>query len=216
MERHVISAAKFLNHHPVMRDFAQAAETTVKFLLSQNGCQKQEYHFSYMNPAITLDPEKSNSQKWDYEEKTPRVQKENHLSVLIVDDVHESIVPLERVLRALGCSVFFVQNGYEAIEFLSHDSEIQLIFLDWNMPKMEGGETIEKTEKTISEDKNSEKIWEGRSLPVVTYTGEDIEKMYVPLTSHFSFIDHWPKSMAFQELYLQVQGIVNYLMKPSH
>ncbi len=216
MERSVISAANFLNPHPVTRDFVRAAETTAKFLLFPNGCQKREYRFNNMNPAINIDSKKIDSDKWNYERKALKTRKEKHLSVLIVDDVHESVIPLERVLRALGCSVFFVQDGYEAIEFLSHDSEIQLVFLDWNMPKMEGGETIEKTEKTISGDKKSLKIWEGRSLPVVTYTGEDIGKMYVPLAPHFSFIDHWPKSMAFQELYLQVQGIVNYLMKPHH
>jgi len=165
-----------------------------------------------MNLAINMESNLFQSQK----NFNLELQKENSISVLIVDDVRESIVPLERVLRSLGCSVFFVQNGFEAVEFLSKDSEIQLIFLDWNMPRMEGGETIEKTEASIYGNEISEKIWEGRKLPVVTYTGEDITRMYVPLTSHFSFIDHWPKSMAFNDLYLQVQGIINYLMKPKH
>ena len=155
--------------------------------------------------------------RWNYNEdrgrsKIPR----KNISVLIVDDVRESVIPLERVLTSLGCSVYFVADGYEAIEFLSKDNEIQLVFLDWNMPKMKGGKAIELTERSIAADSEAEKIWEGRSLPIVTYTGEDFEKMVVPLTSHFSFIDHWPKTMHFEELYLQVQGIINYLMKQSH
>jgi CheY-like chemotaxis protein len=112
--------------------------------------------------------------------------------------------------------VYFVQDGLSAVDFLSQDRTIQLIFLDWNMPVIEGGETIRKAEEKIAGNGDFQKCWLERNLPVVTYTGEDAKNMNLPQVEHFVFVDHWPKSMGFEELMNQVRAILSYVLKTTH
>jgi len=138
------------------------------------------------------------------------------LTVLIVDDEPESILPLKRILQDEGCTVFFLSDGCEAEEFLSENKNIKLVFLDWNMPKIEGGATLVKVEKNIAADDELADAWAQRNIPVVTYTGESRASIRFPRTSHFAFIDHWSKSMRLSDLRLQVESVMAYLENRGH
>jgi CheY-like chemotaxis protein len=138
------------------------------------------------------------------------------VKVLIVDDEAESVLPLKRVLQDHGCTVFFLNDGSEAEEFLSENESIKLVFLDWNMPEIEGGEALAQAERNIASSEELTEAWSHRNIPVVTYTGEARSKMRLPLTSHFAFIDHWPKTMRLSELRLQVESVMAYLQNRGH
>jgi two-component system, sporulation sensor kinase E len=169
-----------------------------------------------MNNTAMAFKEKKENKPWEHREKYHDLHPEERINILIIDDDPESVSPLKKILVNYGCHVHIAKDGFQGVEYLSHESDIKLVFLDWNMPRIEGGETIVLAEKTILEDRNSHEFWLGRSIPVVTYTAEDSEKIRVPRVPHFSFVDHWPKSMGPEKLFFQVREILAYIHEMSH
>lgn len=64
-------------------------------------------------------------------------------TVLIVDDEQFIRITTTELLRTLGYTVYSVENGEQALEFLSKQS-VDVILLDMIMPVMNGRETFEK------------------------------------------------------------------------
>ena len=63
--------------------------------------------------------------------------------VLIVDDtksVHAFVKSL--LLKSPGIEVTSVYHGAEAVEFLKHEEDFDLILLDWEMPVLNGPDTL--------------------------------------------------------------------------
>jgi CheY-like chemotaxis protein len=168
--------------------------------------------------TITENVHKKN-RKDDHHDKSEEklsLRKVESMTVLIVDDEQESILPLKRLLQDEGCTVYFLNNGKETEEFLSSNENIKLVFLDWNMPQIEGGEALVKAERDIAADDDLVEAWSHRNIPVVTYTGANKASISLPRTPHFAFIDHWPKTMRLNELRLQVESVMAYLKNRGH
>jgi two-component system chemotaxis response regulator CheY len=70
------------------------------------------------------------------------------MKVLIVDDAKTMRTIIKNVLKKLGFSdenFLEAGDGEEALKILEeHPDEIKIIFLDWNMPKMNGFEFLKK------------------------------------------------------------------------
>ncbi|AWV97999.1 response regulator [Arcticibacterium luteifluviistationis] len=68
-------------------------------------------------------------------------------SILLVDDDHITNFIHQKIIDNLKCAkhVKVAKNGLEAIDYLKQDSTVlpDLIFLDINMPKMNGWEFLE-------------------------------------------------------------------------
>ncbi len=84
--------------------------------------------------------------------------------VLIVDDIEDNRVLLERALKVSGYRTVSVDSGQKALAFLSQDTP-DIILLDWMMPGLSGIETL----RTIRETHST------AHLPVIMCTaiGED-------------------------------------------
>ena len=57
--------------------------------------------------------------------------------ILIVDDEENARIGLSKLLQQEGYEVSSVANGYEALQFLSHE-KVNLVISDINMPEMNG------------------------------------------------------------------------------
>lgn len=97
-----------------------------------------------------------------------------HDSFLLVDDDVDDVVLFEEVLKEVNNSIRFSSssNGIEALEFLHKniDDLPKLIFLDLNMPRMDGKECL----KAIKQHPKFSQV------PVIMYTtssqSRDIEE----------------------------------------
>jgi CheY-like chemotaxis protein len=97
-----------------------------------------------------------------------------HDSFLLVDDDVDDVLLFEEVLREVDKDIrlFSSSNGMEALEFLQKNSNNlpRLIFLDLNMPRMDGKECL----KAIKQDARFNQV------PVIMYTtssqSRDIEE----------------------------------------
>jgi len=70
------------------------------------------------------------------------------MKILIVDDAKTMRKIISNVLKQLGFSpedLIEAENGEEALKKLEeYENDIGIIFLDWNMPKMNGFEFLQK------------------------------------------------------------------------
>jgi two-component system chemotaxis response regulator CheY len=85
------------------------------------------------------------------------------MNVLVVDDSKYMRTVVESYFNEMQmpCKYFEAGNGEEALKELT-EHQINLVFLDWNMPKMSGIEFLKKV-------RASEKF---KDLPIVMVTSE--------------------------------------------
>ncbi len=85
---------------------------------------------------------------------------------LIVDDDRISMRMSRSILDELGCTYDTADNGQEALHILEKDhTKYDIIFMDWQMPVMDGHEAIQKIR---------EQEW-GQGLKIVTLTANAIQ-----------------------------------------
>ncbi len=63
--------------------------------------------------------------------------------VLVVEDNYVNKLVLETLLKKMGLQVHSATNGKEAVELLGRETDIQLVFMDCQMPVMDGFEATE-------------------------------------------------------------------------
>jgi len=79
-----------------------------------------------------------NTKHFKKQEKIPIASKGNE-AILLVDDEEIIRTLVKTVLEDNGYKLFTASDGMEALEFLTHKKEgIDLVLLDYNMPKMSG------------------------------------------------------------------------------
>ncbi len=71
------------------------------------------------------------------------------IRILVVDDIFINRLLLAELIKSTGNEVVVVENGEEAIEVLRKE-EIHIIFMDIEMPVMNGIETTEYIRKEMS------------------------------------------------------------------
>jgi CheY-like chemotaxis protein len=80
------------------------------------------------------------------------------VKILIVDDIIVNRFIIKELLKKAGYSVAEANNGKEAIDLVIKD-EIRLIFMDIEMPVMNGIETVHYIRTTLNIPKNKIKIF---------------------------------------------------------
>ena len=88
------------------------------------------------------------------------------MKALIVDDslVIRSII--EKFVKPIGYETLMASNGQEALDLLEKNTEeVELVILDWNMPVLNGWETLSAIKK--------DKVYEHVCIIMVSTESED-------------------------------------------
>lgn len=90
--------------------------------------------------------------------------------ILIIDDDQD----LSELLKSLlgsdkNLTIKTAQDPFEAIDMMT-EQVFDMIVLDWNLPKMNGLETLLQTEKWFKSDPNLLSEWDNRKVPVVIFS----------------------------------------------
>lgn len=92
-----------------------------------------------------------------------------NLRILVVDDIYTNRYLLSELIKLTGNEVVLAENGEEAIEIIENE-EIHLIFMDIEMPVMNGIETIQFIREKLPYPKNA--------LPVIALTAHNPELFF--------------------------------------
>jgi len=77
--------------------------------------------------------------------------------VLVIDDNPINLKFMKEILKRLGADIILARSGDEALEYIKERGRVDFIFVDKNMPVMDGYETIREIRK-IEKSKSWEKI----------------------------------------------------------
>ncbi len=70
-------------------------------------------------------------------------------TILLVDDEHPVLKVAKAMLQALGYTVLDADSGHSAISMLTENlSSIDLVYLDWVMPDLDGADLVHATRET--------------------------------------------------------------------
>ncbi len=85
--------------------------------------------------------------------------------ILIVEDVKLNQMLLKELLKLFKCEVFAVDDGLQAIQYLQNDASIDLVFMDVQMPIMDGFEATAKIRQELD-----------LRMPIIALSADVIEK----------------------------------------
>lgn len=75
------------------------------------------------------------------------MSEKNNPNVLIAEDVESNFLYLKAVLSKLHANVFWAKNGIEAVDICDKVGNIDLVFMDLQMPEMNGYEATKILKK---------------------------------------------------------------------
>jgi CheY-like chemotaxis protein len=64
-------------------------------------------------------------------------------NILIAEDVESNFLYLKAVLSKLNATIFWAKNGAEAVDICNEENAIDLVFMDLQMPEMNGYEATQ-------------------------------------------------------------------------
>jgi CheY-like chemotaxis protein len=92
-----------------------------------------------------------------------------NLRILVVDDIYTNRYLLSELIKTTGNEVILAENGEQAIRILSEE-EIDIVFMDIEMPVMNGIETTQYIRNKMAPPKNA--------LPVIALTAHNPELFF--------------------------------------
>jgi len=68
-------------------------------------------------------------------------------TILVVDDIRVNYLLIKAMLGRTGARVLWAEDGFAALDIISSETKINLVLMDYNMPKMNGLETTLQIKK---------------------------------------------------------------------
>ncbi len=129
--------------------------------------------------------------------------------VLIVDDDPISVKLIEACLSQRGCETHVVENGQDAVDEIFERS-YDLIVLDWNMPSMNGLQTIKMLDETA--DLSATGI-QNKKVPVLIYSASPRSQIVFPKSKTLRKIGYLQKTSAYETIRRTTDLFLDSLMK---
>jgi CheY-like chemotaxis protein len=116
--------------------------------------------------------------------------------VLIVDDDPISVKMIERALQQKGCETVVVNNGQDAVDEM-FERAYDLVVLDWNMPSMNGLQTIKMLDETAD---LSQTGIQNKKVPVLIYSASPRSQITFPKSKTFRKVGYLQKTSSYESI----------------
>ena len=149
----------------IFDSFTQAdASTTRKFGGTGLGLAISNRLLEKMDSKLELESKIGQGSRFyftlDLETEEKEVMKEQvlDLEVLIVDDNEKNRTILEKMLENKDITTRQASKGHKAIDLLEEDGPYDLVIMDYQMPEMDGIQTIQKIRNELNYDSETQPI----------------------------------------------------------
>ena len=127
------------------------------------------------------------------------------LFLLIDDDVDDSELFREALEEASKTLVLHcAENGEEALKLLKQIAKPHIIFLDINMPRMNGWECLKKLKSTA----------EYKDIPVIMYSTSSHQRE-IDIALNMGALSFFTKPHSYRELKIMIKGVVEKIENNS-
>ncbi len=121
------------------------------------------------------------------------------IDVLLVDDDPVSIRLLETCFRQSGARTTVAESGQTALQRVK-EKKFDLVVMDWNMPRLNGGQTLKALDERINEQPSFSREEAVAKTPVITYSMYKKNEIRFPKTRRLVQVAHVVKTAPFQVL----------------
>jgi CheY-like chemotaxis protein len=132
------------------------------------------------------------------------------LRVLVVDDEKDLANITAEKLRRIGCESHMSTNADEAIDKILNN-KFDLLILDWTMPGLSGGDTLQSLQDKILQSPALREKWGLNVIPVVIYSGNTLQEMKFPQVKNFIIVDYWSKSSHIDQITASAKSLVSVI-----
>lgn len=124
-------------------------------------------------------------------------QSVENMRILVVDDVFTNRYLLSELIRMTGNETVLAENGEQAIEILKNE-QIHLVFMDIEMPVMNGIETTQYIRTEMSSPLNA--------IPIIALTAHNPESFFEDF-SDVGFDELITKPYSIEKIKEKIQGL---------
>lgn len=119
--------------------------------------------------------------------------------LMIEDDTEMSDVISKALKDNYGCTVDVAHDPFEAINFIV-DKFYDLIILDWQLPGLNGAETLVAAEKGLRFEPSIPIQWDRCRAPVVIFSSSKKSECPPRRTKHFNYTGFISKSQPIHQI----------------
>lgn len=131
--------------------------------------------------------------------KTIRGKKKLKKVLMIEDDPDMSAVISKSLKENYGCTVDVAQDPFEAINLIV-EKFYDLIILDWQLPGLNGAETLVAAEKGLRFDPAIPIQWDRCKAPVVIFSSSKKSECPPRRTKHFNYTGFISKAQPYKDI----------------
>lgn len=119
--------------------------------------------------------------------------------LLVEDDVDMSDILQNRLKKMYNCNVDVATDPFEAMNMMV-ETYYDLIILDWNLPVLDGGETLLRVEEAMAIEPFLPIQWDQKEVPVIVFSSSDQEDCKVRRTKHFNCVGFISKAQPLNKI----------------
>ncbi len=119
--------------------------------------------------------------------------------LMIEDDIDLAQLIRHFLVKKFDCQVDLAADPFEAMNFMN-DKFYNLIVLDWNLPELNGGETLKVAAHEMAYDPLLSAQWDFQEVPVVVFSSETRDNCILKKTKHFNCAGFVSKTQPLTEI----------------
>lgn len=127
--------------------------------------------------------------------------------LMIEDDLDMAELIISSLKMRYHCAIDVAQDPFEAMNLMT-DKFYDLIILDWQLPGLNGTETLVQAEKGLKLEPSIPIQWDQSKVPVVIFTSSKKNECLPRRTKHFNYVGFISKS---QPLNSVIEAMGEYL-----
>lgn len=127
--------------------------------------------------------------------------------LLIEDDVDMSEVIQLRLKKMYACKVDIASDPFEAMNKMV-EGYYDLIILDWNLPVLNGEETLLRADQAMAYEPGLPIEWDKNEVPVVVFSSTAQEDCKVRKTKHFNYVGHVSKAQPLNKILTTIADFI--------
>ncbi len=120
--------------------------------------------------------------------------------ILMIEDDQDMVEIITNSLKMkYHCSIDTAQDPFEAMNLMT-EKYYDLIILDWQLPGLNGTETLVQAEKGLKLEPSIPIQWDRSKVPVVIFTSSKKNECLPRRTKHFDYVGFISKSQPLNSI----------------